>query len=80
MKLTLTLLAVFLCAFIFAQDTTIIVTDSANWNTISSNRNNYDNIPVISLSESEIESDENTQNVSGILSSSRDVFQSAASY
>ncbi|HEY0262489.1 MAG TPA: Plug domain-containing protein, partial [Chitinophagales bacterium] len=80
MKLTLTLLTVCFCAFIFAQDTTIIITDSVNWNTISSNRNNYDNIPVISLSESELESDANTQNVSGILSSSRDVFQSAASY
>lgn len=48
--------------------------ESPNWNVITSNRNNYDNIPVISLSESETESDANTQNVAGILSASRDVF------
>src|SRR5690606_31320526 len=58
-------------------DTIIIprnIADSVNWNIVSSNRNNYDNIPVISLSESETESSANTQNVAGILSASRDVF------
>lgn len=56
---------------VFAQTAT---SDTLNWNVITSNRNNYDNIPVITLSESETESDANTQNVAGILSASRDVF------
>lgn len=41
---------------------------------------NPENIPIINLSESELEDNSATQNVSSILSSSRDVFQSNASF
>jgi hypothetical protein len=47
---------------------------------VINNSLNPENIPIVNLSESDVEDNTSVQNVSSILASSRDVFQSNASF
>ncbi len=74
MKKLFTLFFVAIGFHLFAQDFGVDTTSAI------SSLKNPENIPVVNLSESELEDNTVSQNVSSILSSSRDAFLSAASF